>query len=84
MRTEIVAAAAALLLLGLAAPVPAAAQGLGSNPTMGSPLRSGAKAGCRWVEAPATTTRVCNAVTKVCRVQAVPAQRVWACGTVRH
>ena len=59
------------------------AQAASSNPTINSPLRAGAKPGCRWVEVPAKTTRVCNATTKVCRTQTVPAQRIWACGTVR-
>ena len=59
------------------------AQAASSNPTINSPLRVGAKPGCRWVEAPAKTTRVCNTTTRVCRTQTVPAQRIWACGTVR-
>jgi hypothetical protein len=59
------------------------AQAASSNPTINSPLRVGTKPGCRWVEAPAKTTRVCNPTTKVCRTQTVPPQRIWACGTVR-
>jgi hypothetical protein len=47
-----------------------------------SPLRAGQQPGCRWVLGAAKTIRVCDA-NKVCRTQTVPAQRIWACGTVR-
>ncbi len=47
-----------------------------------SPLRAGQQPGCRWVQGAAKTIRVCDA-NKVCRTQTVPAQRIWACGTVR-
>lgn len=60
---------------------PAAAQA--GKADISSPLRAGARPGCRWLLAPEKTTKVCNPTTKVCRVQTVPAQRIWACGTVR-
>lgn len=47
-----------------------------------SPLRSGTTPGCRWVQGAAKTIKVCDAL-KRCRLQTVPAQRIWACGTVR-
>lgn len=74
-------AVGAALLLASAAFEPASAQ-LGKA-GISSPLRAGARPGCRWVQAPEKTMKVCNPTTKVCRVQTVPAQRIWACGTVR-
>lgn len=47
-----------------------------------SPLRAGTNPGCRWVQGAAKTIKVCDAL-KRCREQTVPAQRIWACGTVR-
>ena len=47
-----------------------------------SPLRAGSQPGCRWVLGAAKTIRVCDA-KKVCQIRTVPAQRIWACGTVR-
>ena len=54
-----------------------------TRPQIASPLRAGTNPGCRWVEAPAKDVKVCDA-KKVCRTQIIPAQRIWACGTVRH
>ena len=69
------------LVMVAAANAPVAAQLV--RPEIASPLRAGTKPGCRWVEAPAKEVKVCDA-KKVCRTQTVPAQRIWACGTVRH
>ena len=75
-------AVAAVIALAVFAQTPAVAAG-GGNPTIQSPLRSGAKPGCRWVQAPARTSRICDSKTGACRTQTVPAQRIWACGQVR-
>ncbi|MDK9695660.1 MAG: hypothetical protein OEL76_04655 [Siculibacillus sp.] len=65
----------------------AVAVGLGeaaANPRAGltSPLRVGSQPGCRWVQGQPRTIKVCD-TKKVCRMQTIPAQRIWACGTVR-
>ena len=71
---------AASLLVCLAATGDASAQNTRAG--LNSPLRAGAQPGCRWVQGAAKTIRICDA-KKVCRIQTVPAQRIWACGTVR-
>jgi len=55
----------------------------GGKADISSPLRSGNRAGCRWVQVPARSSRLCDAKGQSCRTQTVPAQRVWACGQVR-
>lgn len=47
-----------------------------------SPLRAGARPGCRWVQVSAQQTRICDSRGQ-CRTQTTPSQRIWACGTVR-
>lgn len=78
-RTAVGVAAAMLVVLA------SAGESGAVDPRAGfqSPLRAGAKPGCRWVQVPAKTSRICNATTGQCRVQTVPSQRLWACGTVR-
>jgi hypothetical protein len=69
-------------LLGFAAIDTAAAASADARSGISSPLRAGAKPGCRWIQGEAKSIRICDA-KKVCRLQTVPAQRIWACGTVR-
>jgi hypothetical protein len=65
---------------GLAGVSAAAAANVRSG--ISSPLRAGQRPGCRWVQGPAKTLRICDSGGK-CRTQTVPPQRIWACGTVR-
>lgn len=77
-RRAAVIAAASLVWLA------AAGDGIAANVKAGlnSPLRAGQQPGCRWVQGAAKTIRVCDS-HGVCRTRTVPAQRIWACGTVR-
>lgn len=77
-----ITAAFGVALLAMIGAAPAAAQV--QRPDISSPMRTGDKPGCRWVEVAPKTGRVCDSRTKVCRTQTTPAQRIWACGTVRH
>ncbi len=78
--------AARACVIGLAALACLATTGasLAANVRAGfhSPLRAGARPGCRWVQVDAQTTRVCDTRGQ-CRSQTSPGQRIWACGTVR-
>ena len=78
-RTRWAAVAAATVL---ALVVGAAAAEANPRAGLSSPLRVGSQPGCRWVQTEPRTIRVCDAA-KVCRTRTLPAQRIWACGTVR-
>jgi len=82
MTGRTVGAAVIAAVLGLAA---ASTVALSAEPRseIHSPLRAGAKPGCRWVLGEPKTTRICDSRTGACRLQTTPAQRIWACGKVR-
>lgn len=84
-RSRCLGGALALFGLVVLTPVDTATAAANDSPRAGlsSPLRAGARPGCRWVAGAAKATRVCNTQTGVCRTVEVPAQRIWACGTVR-